>query len=163
MTGRGVLVYGSLLHEPTLAATFSEGTVADAVPVEVDGYRRRFDKASAYREGDGGETAILNAAPDPESWLNAVLVPDVPEGEFEEYERREFRYELVDVPANDVTPYFEADEPVVEPLDERLIATSDGGLDDPEPIPYYADQCVEGARGWGEKFLADFLVTTDRV
>jgi hypothetical protein len=33
MTGCGVLVYGSLLHEPTLAATLSEATVADAVLV----------------------------------------------------------------------------------------------------------------------------------
>jgi len=163
MSGRGVLVYGSLLHEPTLAATFSEATVANAVPVKVDGYRRRFDKASAYREGEDGEMAILNAASEPESWLNAVLVPDVPEAEFEEYERREFRYELEDVPASDVTPYREAEESLVERLDARLLATSEGGLEDPEPIPYYAAKCVEGARGWGEKFLVDFLVTTDRA
>ncbi|MFB6083258.1 MAG: hypothetical protein ABEJ94_03315 [Halorientalis sp.] len=163
MTGHGILVYGSLLHEPTLTATLSAETVAEAVPVEVHGYRRRFDKASAHREGENGETAILNAAPEAGAWLNAVLVPDVPDDEFEEYRRREYRYDLVDVPATDVVPYDAADGPLVERLDERLIATSDGGLDDPEPIPYYAAKCVEGARGWGESFLADFLVTTDRV
>jgi hypothetical protein len=163
MTGRGVLVYGSLLHESTLSATLSADTVADAVPVEVHGYRRRFDKASAHREGEDGETAILNVAPEPGQWLNAVLVPDVPDDEFTEYRKREYRYELVDVPPSDVLPYDAAEATTVERLDERLIATSEGGLDDPEPIPYYAAKCVEGARGWGEEFLSDFLVTTDRV
>jgi hypothetical protein len=69
----------------------------------------------------------------------------------------------VDVPPSDVISYDAADAATVECLDERLIATGEGGLDDPEPIPYYAAKCVEGARGWGEGFLADFLVTTDRV
>lgn len=163
MTGRGVLVYGSLLHEPTLSATLSATTVADAIPVKVHGYRRRFDKASAHREGVDGETAILNVAPESGEWLNAVLVPDVPDDEFTEYRKREYRYDLVDVPPSDLRPYDAADATTVGRLDERLIATSEGGLDDPEPIPYYVDKCVEGARGWGEGFLTDFLVTTDRV
>ncbi|MFB6189242.1 MAG: hypothetical protein ABEI57_05115, partial [Halapricum sp.] len=106
---------------------------------------------------------ILNTEPDPDAWLNAVLVPAVPDNEFEEYERREYRYDLVDVPPSNVTPYDNTHEGTTDGIDERLIATSEGALDDPEPIPYYAAKCIEGARGWGEKFLADFLVTTDRL
>lgn len=162
MTGRGVLVYGSLLYRDSLAATFSEATVADAVPVRVEGYRRSFNKVSAHREGEDGQQAILNTEP-ADAWCNAVLVPDTPDDEFAEYREREYRYDLVDVPAADVTAYDEADRPVVTGQGERLIATSEGGLDDPEPVPYYADMCVEGARSWGEQFLADFLVTTHRV
>lgn len=163
MTGRGVLVYGSLLHRATLAATLSEATVEAAVPVRVAGYRRAFNKASKHREGEDGETAILNAEPDPEAWLNAVLVPDVPDAEFEHYRQREYRYDLVDVPAGDVTPYDAGDRQLVAAIDERLVATSDGGLTDPEPIPYYVAKCVDGAAEWGDRFLADFVVTTDRV
>ncbi|WP_157525806.1 hypothetical protein [Halorientalis sp. IM1011] len=54
----------------------------------MDGYRRRFDRVSASREGEGGETAILNATFEPGSWLTAVLGQDVPNVKFEEYERR---------------------------------------------------------------------------
>lgn len=163
MSGRGVLVYGSLLHRPTLEATLSEATVATAVPVRVEGYRRSFNKPSAHREGENGETAILNAEPDADAWLNAVLVPGVPDDEFEYYRQREYRYDLVDVTAEHVEPYDDGNTRSITGLDERLIATSEGELTDPEPIPYYAAKCLEGARGWGETFLTDFLVTTDRL
>lgn len=160
---RGVLVYGSLLDAEDLTATLSAESVADAVPVRVDGYRRSFNKPSKGREGANGEKAILNAQPEADAWLNAVLVPDVPDDEFERYRAREYRYDLVDVPTADLHPYDEADWPAVERAAERLLAVSEGTLTDPRPIPYYATMCVEGAREWGEDFLADFLVTTHRV
>ncbi|MFB6142245.1 MAG: hypothetical protein ABEJ30_02750 [Halorientalis sp.] len=160
---RGVLVYGSLLDPAALAATLSAATAADAVPVRVAGYRRTFGMASRYREGEDGETAILTAEPDPEAWLNAVLVPDVPDEEFAVYRQREQRYDLVDVPAESVTAYHEPDAPTVAGQDERLLAVSERGLEDPEPIPYYAADCLAGARAWDEEFLADFLVTTSRT
>lgn len=163
MTGTGILVYGSLLQREVLAGTLSEGTVADAIPVTVDGYRRSFNKPSGYRRGESDETAILNAEPDPGAWLNALLVPDVPDEEFERYRQREHRYELVDVPAADVSPYDSSHEGTIRELDERLIATSEGTLDEPEPIPYYVADCVDGAAEWGDSFLTDFLVTTHRV
>ena len=162
-TGRGVLVYGSLLDPAELEATLSPGTVAEAIPVTVEGYRRSFNKVSAHREGENGETAICNAEPDPDARLNAVLVPDVPDAEYERYREREYRYEMVEVPTADISAYEGHDEERVAALDERLIATSEGGLADPEPIPYYVAMCVDGAREWGEKFLADFVVTTERV
>lgn len=160
---RGVLVYGSLLNEGELTETLSAASVADAVPVRVDGYRRSFNKPSKGREGANGEKAILNTEPDADAWLNAVLVPDVPDGEFERYRAREYRYDLVDVPPASLTPYDESDGGVAERQDERLLAVSEGTLTDPRPIPSYAGMCVEGARAWGEAFLADFLVTTHRV
>jgi len=163
VTGRGVLVYGSLLDPAELEATLSPETVDRAFPVEVHGYRRSFNKISAHREGENGEQAILNTEPAPDAWCNAVLVPDVPDAEYELYREREYRYEMVDVPATDVVAYDGQKEGQVEALDERLIATSEGGLEDPSPIPYYVGMCVEGAREWGEDFLADFVVTTDRV
>jgi cation transport regulator ChaC len=163
VTGRGVLVYGSLLDPAELEATLSPATVERAFPVEVHGYRRSFNKVSAHREGEHGEQAICNTEPDPDAWLNAVLVPDVPADEYELYREREYRYEMVNVPATDLVAYDGEKETTVAALDERLIATSEGGLDDPEPIPYYVAMCVDGARSWGEKFLADFVVTTERV
>lgn len=163
MSATGILVYGSLLQRDVLAGTLSDATVADAVPVTVDGYRRSFNKPSGYRRGENDETAILNAEPDPDGWLNAVLVPDVPEEEFERYRQREHRYDLVDVPAADVTPYDDTHEGRPGTLDERLIATSEGTLDEPEPIPYYVTDSIDGAAEWGDSFLADFLVTTHRV
>lgn len=163
MSGRGVLVYGSLLDPSELEATLSAETVAEAIPVEVHGYRRSFNKVSAHREGENGEKAILNTEPDPDAWCNAVLVPDVPDDEYERYRQREYRYEMVDVPATDVAAYDGYEQERVAALDERLIATSEGSLDDPSPIPYYVAMCVDGAREWGEDFLADFVVTTERV
>jgi cation transport regulator ChaC len=163
VTGRGVLVYGSLLDPAELEATLSPETVERAFPVEVHGYRRSFNKVSAHREGENGEQAICNTEPDADAWLNAVLVPDVPDDEYELYREREYRYEMVDVPATETISYESKNEGAVATLDERLIATSEGGLDDPEPIPYYVAMCVDGAREWGTKFLADFVVTTDRV
>jgi len=118
---------------------------------------------SAHREGEGGGKAILNAEPDPDAHLNAVLVLDVPDTEYERYREREYRYEMVDVPADRISTYEGYSDERVAPLDERLIAASGDGLDDPEPIPYHVTMCVEGARKWGEKFLADFVVTTERV
>ncbi|WP_246986708.1 hypothetical protein [Halorientalis marina] len=163
MTSRGVLVYGSLLDPEELKATLSPETVAEAIPVAVEGYRRSFNKVSAHREGENGEKAICNVEPDPDARLNAVLVPDVPDDEYERYREREYRYEMVDVPATRVSTYEGYNGGQVKALDERLIATSEGGLTDPEPIPYYVAMCVDGAREWGEKFLADFVVTTERV
>ena len=160
---RGVLVYGSLLDTEDLTATLSAETVAAAVPVRVEGYRRSFNKVSEGREGEDGQKAILNAERESGAWLNAVLAPDVPDEEFERYRAREYRYDLTDVPAAAVTTYDEGDRAAVERPGERLLATSEGTLTDPRPIPYYARLCVEGAREWGEEFLADFLVTTHRV
>lgn len=105
MTGRGVLVYGSLLDPAELEATLSVETVDRAFPVEVHGYRRSFNKVSAHREGENGEKAILNTEPDPDAWCNAVLVPDVPDEEYEHYRQREYRYEMVDVPETDIVAY----------------------------------------------------------
>ncbi|WP_247006692.1 hypothetical protein [Halorientalis litorea] len=160
---RGVLTYGSLLNEGELTETLSAESVADAVPVRVDGYRRSFNKPSKGREGVNGEKAILNAEPESGAWLNAVLVPEVPDDEFERYRAREYRYDLTDVPAAAVTTYDDGDGAAVERPTERLLAVSEGTLTDPRPIPYYARMCVEGAREWGEAFLADFLVTTHRI
>ncbi|MFB6165153.1 MAG: hypothetical protein ABEJ31_08340 [Haloarculaceae archaeon] len=173
---RGILVYGSLLHRETLAATLSPETVAEAVPVTVHGYRRAFSMRSQYREGEGGQRGILNAEPAPDARLSAVFVPDVPDDEFEWYRAREARYDLVDVPAADVEPFPQAGDDgrgdardaidredaraAIDRQDARLIATGEPVADTPEPIPYYAAKCVDGARDWGEAFLAEFLLTT---
>ncbi|MDY7080917.1 MAG: hypothetical protein SXQ77_00560, partial [Halobacteria archaeon] len=151
--------YGSLIN-PDEITSFFACTEPDLVPVRVEGFRRSFAQKSLHREGENGESAIMTVEKSDNNWFNATLFP-VTGDEFEGYKIREGGYTIVDVETRNVTPYADYS---FSPSDyDRIVtAVGDRPLEDPRPIPYYASMCVEGAKEWGDSFLADFLVTTYR-
>ena len=155
----GVVCYGSLLS-PDELVPFLDGDGSRAVTVRVDGFRRVFNQRSVWRAGasESNGSAVLNAIRD-DSWINAVLVPELSRQEYDALRRRERGYRMVEVEESAIEAYGEED-PCRD--DILLIATGkeenvDGSLN---PIPEYVDICLKGARARGDGFYNDFLNTT---
>lgn len=66
------------------------------------------------RDGAGAERAVLNATPDPDAWLNGVLLPFGRRADWERYRSRERRDTLHEVDHAALTPYRESDQSVID-------------------------------------------------
>lgn len=152
-----LLAYGSLLHPEELARHGIDP--AACAPVRVRGFRRSFCQEPSWRPAVSEARAVLTVRPDPEHWLNAVLVPGLDADRVAELDHRERGYVRTGVPPERLEPYpgaapAEAGEAVLylgrEDKFNRAILPSES----------YLDLCLEGAAAWGEDFLRDFVDTT---
>jgi hypothetical protein len=163
-THGGVVGYGSLLHPDEIDRTL-EASPAEVVPIKCDGYRRVFDNEAAWREGEGAERAVLNATPDPDAWLNGVLIRFGSRADWERYRRRERGYDLREVDPAALTPYRESDQSVIDATSAVRIPVGDRTAEGIRPIPSYLAECLEGARHWNERydlpFVEAFVSTTE--
>ncbi len=151
--GDVVLGYGSLLNPSEIDRTAGMGY--EATPVKVEGWTRTFDQETVWRPTEGSERAVLTVEPS-DDWINAVLITDLSEGDFENFETREAGYRSETVPRDSIEPY---DDGSVD-VDEALISVGTRRRDDIDPIPSYVELCLEGAAEWGDEFLRDFVETT---
>lgn len=150
-----ILTYGSLLNKNEINGMFAD---TKKIPVKIDGFKRHFAQKSTFRTGENGERGVLTVTPTEDEWCNGLLLIDISEDEYEEYKNRESGYTPITVPLENLESYSGYDIP--ENISEVLIPVGDRPLSDPNPIPSYAQLCVDGAGMWGEEFLTDFLLTT---
>lgn len=162
----GIVVYGSLLNPDDLRDLFGElsGRIQ---PVSVSGFQRRFNQAASWRETDGQHRAVLNVAPESDSWFNGLFVGDITRNEFQTYRQRERGYRLVEIGAEEIEPY-DSQTNEIDTLTNQernshgLVLTTVGTKPDPEilPIEPYVDRCLTGADHWGQRFQQDFCSKT---
>lgn len=153
--GYNIIVYGSLLNKSELDSVF-DVTESEYIPVKIEGFKRSFNQSVTWREGENGERGVLTVFPDENAWINAVIVQNVPEKQFEAYCQREQGYTIVTVPSEKITPY-SADSQITQSAE---IAVGVLWLDSVEPVPEYKELCLEGAKFWGDEFYSDFIETT---
>lgn len=158
----GLICYGSLLSPDELVPFLdTDGYRSRVTPVRVDGFRRIFNQRSVWRAnaGDGEEAGVLNAVLDLDRWMNAILVPDLSQTEYDALRRRERGYRMVEVEPSQIEGYGDGEPPE---NDVVLLPTGNHGRVDGsvEPVPSYVDICLNGARRWSDGFYDDFLDTT---
>ncbi|GEM_PF-1724653 len=157
-TAIGLLVYGSLMHPEALAPKF--GVAASSLPVRIRGYRRSFCQEPSWRKGAAERRGVLTVRPSGGSWVNAILVCGCGSEVFRTLDHRERGYTRVEVARGMIEPYGPGAE--VDALDRISIYGGRREMWNPAllPNPGYLDLCIRAARGWGERFLEDFLATT---
>lgn len=155
-----LLGYGSLLQPSELAA-LADGASERAIPVTVDGLRRVFDQRTSWRTDDEVACAVANVVRSADDWMNGVLLPDVSRSAFDAFRERERWYRLLEVPPGDIDPYDQSEAPRIEEQDLVLTTTGLKTEPDIEPIPAYAEACIEGASEWGDTFRDDFIASTE--
>lgn len=163
-THGGVVGYGSLLNPEAVDRALA-ASPSDVVPIRCDGYRRVFNNEAAWRDGAGAERAVLNATPDPDAWLNGVLIPFGRRADWERYRSRERGYTLHEVDHAALTPYRESDQAVIDSTATIRIPVGDRTAEGIQPIPSYLTECLDGARHWNERydvpFVEEFVTTTE--
>lgn len=93
--------------------------------------------------------------------MNGVLLPDISRSEFDIFRERERWYRLIEVSTDDLEPYTETEQSYIDQHELVLTTTGLETASDIEPIPTYANSCIEGAAEWGEEFRDDFIESTE--
>ena len=162
-----VLVYGSLLAPGELDNLF-DGVTERVWPVRLQGYERICNQTASWRPTHANQQAVLNVVRNSASWCNALIVTDLHQSELETFKDRERGYRLVEVDADAIDPYapgavdapIDTARPPLAEQDLTFVTTGTNVAHDIAPIPSYCRECLDGARQWGETFLAEFKTTT---
>lgn len=153
-----ILSYGSLINPNEINSIAPE---ASYIPVKINNFRRHFGQKSMFRKGENGERGVLTVEKDNSSWCNGVLLYNLEKDYITQYEERESGYNIKNVDINTITSYSGYNIP--DNINKCYIAVGKRPLKNPEPIPKYVELCLNGAKHFGNKYLTDFLITTDYI
>ncbi|NEU56076.1 gamma-glutamylcyclotransferase family protein [Halorussus sp. MSC15.2] len=154
----GIIVYGSLLY-PDEWDDLPHPSYERGIRVRVRGYKRILNNEADFRSYTGMRRAVLNVVPDPDAWINGILVPRLYDDEKGELIDRESGYTMEEVDSDDIEFYDSAREDALSvPV---KIAVGEKQRDDILPIPGYLKICLKGARYWGTDFYDDFVHSTE--
>lgn len=160
MKSRSLFVYGSFIHPENIRKVFSR--TGKIIPVQLEGYERKCNHQAVNIQGKNGETAVFNIYEKDNSFINGVLIQGLSEvDEWIDYRKREIGYDIVKVPNSQLTLYSKDIEKHLE-VENELTYTAKGEriLENPQPIPWYIEMCVNGAEKWGQVFKKDFISTS---
>lgn len=141
-----VIGYGSLVNARSRSRTID---TLDEAYVKVNGYTRIFNVGA-------GNGTVLNAAPNKNGWINAVLMK-VDWRDMQDLYLREFQYDEYEVPLEDISfPYGGKEMKLESP---PIIFVSSANVNQ-DPKFDYVKACIYGATQVSNKFAKDFIKTT---